>query len=117
MTVRRHSQDYFFTQPADVCNVVREILSRHPPYTHTRELVKEAVFKTNIKPEWWYWGTEMVIRLIPEQNGTRLIADTKSQWFILGDMGDFYNRYLRDFLRDVRLELQRLELNKNNTRV
>src|SRR4030066_1942194 len=115
MTVRRHSEDYFFTPPAEVSKVVRDILSRRPPYTHTHELVKDAVFKTIIKPEWWYQGTEMIIQLQPHNNGTRVVADTKSQWYMLGDMGDFYNRYLRDFLRDVRLELQRIELNKNNT--
>ena len=65
MTVRRHSEDYFFTPAADESKIVREILSRRPPYTHTRELVKEAVFKTNIKPDWWYLGTEMTIQLVP----------------------------------------------------
>jgi hypothetical protein len=117
MTVRRHLEDFFYTQPVDVCMVVRKILSRRPPYLHTHEVVKEVVFKTNIKPEWWYLGTEMIIQLQPENNGTRVVADTKSQWFILGDMGDLYNRYLRDFLRDVRLELQRIALYKKNTRV
>jgi hypothetical protein len=117
MTVRRHLEDFFLTQAVDVCKVVREILSRRPPYNHTHEVVKESVFKTNIKPEWWYLGTEMIVQVKPENDGTRVVADTKSQWFILGDMGDFYNRYLRDFLRDVRLELQRIALYKKNTRV
>jgi hypothetical protein len=117
MTVRRHSEDYFFTPPADVSKTVREILSRRPPYTHTRELVKETVFKTNIKPDWWYLVTEMTIQLVPQNNGTRIVSDTKSQWFILGDIGDIYNRYLRDFMRDVRLELQRIALDKKNASV
>ncbi|HSB65659.1 MAG TPA: hypothetical protein VLD65_03725 [Anaerolineales bacterium] len=117
MTVRRHSEDYFYTPSAEVSNVVRDILSRRPPYIHTHELVKDTVFKTNVKPEWWYLGTEMIIQLQLHNNGTRVVADTKSQWFILGDIGDFYNRYLRDFLKDVRMELQRIELYKKNARV
>jgi hypothetical protein len=79
--------------------------------------VKGTVFKTNFKPDWWYLGIEMTILWVPQNNGTYLASETKSQWFILGEIGDIYNRYLRDFMQDVRLELQRIAFDKKNASV
>ncbi len=47
----------------------------------------------------------MTVQLQPSQDGTLVFAKTESQWFIYGDVFDYYNRYLLDFLRDVRMEL------------
>jgi hypothetical protein len=82
MTVRHHAEEFFYTTPAEVASAVRALLARHPPYSRTRETVKETEFKTNVKPNGWFWDTEMTIKVQSEYEGTRLIANTKSQWFI-----------------------------------
>jgi len=107
MTVRRHSDDYFEAAPPAVAGAVRIVLARRPPYIQTSELEKDVVFKTNVKPSWWLLGTDMTIQLQPSSGGTQVVAKTQSQWFILGDIFNYYNRYIRDFLRDLRSELQR----------
>jgi hypothetical protein len=48
----------------------------------------------------------MTIELQPSPTGTQVVAKTASQWFIAGDVFNYYNRYLRDFFRDVKAELQ-----------
>jgi hypothetical protein len=117
MTVRRHLEDYFYATPAEVAEAVRWVLGSDPPYSHTVEQVKNSVFKTTVKPSWFFRGTGMTVRIQPQYEGTRVIADTKSQFFIMGDFPGFYNRYLHDFLRDVRIELQRQELLKQGMKV
>lgn len=106
MTVHRQANDYFEAAPPAVASAVRTVLARRPPYRDTIEIEPEAVFKTNVKPSWWLLGTNMTIRLQPSSGGTQIIAETKSQSFIWGDIFDFYNRYIQDFLRDLRSELR-----------
>src|SRR6267378_333049 len=106
MSVRRQKDDHFDATPPAVAAAVRVVLSRHPPYHCTTETAKDAAFKTNVKPSWWLLGTDMTIELQSSPTGTQIVAKTKSQWFILGDVFDYYNRYLRDFFRDVQAELQ-----------
>ena len=107
MTVRRHSDDYFDAAPTIVASAVRTVLTRHPPYVRADEVEKNAVFKTNVRPSRWLLGTDMTIRLQPSSGGTQVVADTKSQFFVMGDVFGYYNRYIRDFLQDLRSELQR----------
>ena len=106
MTVRRHSDDCFDAVPAVVAKAVRTVLARRPPYAKVNEAEKDRIFKTNVKPSWWLLGTELIIELQPSSGGTQVRVDTKSQWFIMGDVLDYYNGYIRDLLRDLRTELQ-----------
>lgn len=106
MSVRRQEDDCFDASPPVVAAAVRVVLSRHPPYIHTTETQRDTTFKTNVKPSWWLLSTDMTIELQPSPTGTQVVAKTVSQWFILGDVFDYYGRYLRDFFRDVRAELQ-----------
>ncbi len=108
MTVRRHSEEYFDAAPAVVAGVVRAVFAHRPPYVQTRETDRDLIFKTNVKPSWWLLGTEMTIQLQPSSGGTQVSTMTKSQWFILGDVFNLYNGYIRDFLRDLRTELHGL---------
>lgn len=117
MTVRCHAEEIFYAPPAEVATAIRWILSISPPYRHTREIIKDTEFSTKIQPSWLFWGTEMMIRLQVLDDRTRVSADTKSQWFILGDVLDFYNRYLHDFMRELRLELQMKALQRQEIKV
>lgn len=107
MTVHRHSDDFFDATPLVVASAVRAVLSHRPPYIQTSETERDVSFKTNVRPSWWLLGTGMTIQLQPSSGGTQVVAKTQSQSFIFGDVFDFYNRYIRDFLRDLRAELQR----------
>ena len=70
------------------------------------ETERDKAFVTNVKPSWWLLGTEMTIELRPTPTGTQVVAQTKSQPFIFGDVFDYYNGYLCDLFRDVKAELQ-----------
>jgi hypothetical protein len=48
----------------------------------------------------------MTVELQPTSSGTRVVAKTVSQWFILGDVFGYYDRYLREFLSAVVAELR-----------
>ncbi|MGH7963139.1 MAG: hypothetical protein ACRERD_15130 [Candidatus Binatia bacterium] len=107
MSVQRQKDDSFDAAPAAVAAAVRAVLSHRPPYVSMTETERDTAFETNVKPSWWLLGTDMTVVLQPLPTGTQVVAKTKSQWFIYGDVFDYYNGYLRDFFRDVRTELQR----------
>ena len=107
MTVRRHSDDNFAEPPPEVARAVRAVLACRPPYVKADELEKDTIFRTNVKPNWWLLGTEMVIRLDSSSGGTRVRAETRSQWFILGDIFGYYNEYIRDFFGALRAEIEK----------
>ncbi len=117
MTVRRHSENFFRIAPPAVANAIRTVLARRPPYNRTAEIAKDTLFKVNVKPSWFLLGTTMTVQLHPEDDGTRVITDIKSQFYIMGDIYNFYNRYIYEFLHDLRSELQRIELQKLGVRV
>lgn len=106
MTIRREDYQYIDSAPVQVASIVRQVLER-PPYTHTREQEQDVQFKTKIKPNWLYLPTEMTVQLHPSSGRTRIVAEIKSQWWIMGDVYEVYNRYLREFLREVELEYLR----------
>lgn len=106
MPVRRQQDDCFDATPLDVAAAVRVVLSQRPPYVHMTETQSDTSFIANVKPSWWLLGTDLTIDLHPSPAGTQVVAKTTSQWFILGDVFNYYNRYLSDFFRDVRAELQ-----------
>ena len=106
MTIRRHSDEYFDAAPAAVASAVRAVLARSP-YLQTSEVKKDAVFKTNVKPSPWLLGTDMFVEVQASSKGTQVVAKTQSQWFILGDVFNFYSRYIQEFLRDLRAEVGR----------
>lgn len=101
MTVVRHFDGLFDAPLATVANGVRTVLGKKPPYRTTIEVTKDTLFKTNVKPCWWLMGTNMTIKLQPSSDRTQVVVETRSQWFIIGDIFDYYNRYIRDFLRDL----------------
>ena len=106
MTVRRHAESFLDYPLVIVADGVRAILSRKPPYRDTIEIEKDTVFKTNIKQSWWLLGTAMVVTLQSVLGGTKVVAKTKSQIFIFGDVYNYYNRYLREFMEDLQEQLR-----------
>ena len=84
----------------------RAILSRKPPYEETTEENSPNVFTTTIRPSLLMLSTNMVVTITQTAQGTQVEARTKSQWFILGDVFDYYNKYLTDFFEALRAEVQ-----------
>jgi hypothetical protein len=105
MTVIRHTEGSFDVPLEMVAEGVRLVLAKRPPYRNTSEVEKNTLFKTNIKPSWWLLGTSLTVELQSVSGGTKVIAKTKSQIFIFGDVYDYYNGYLRDFLEDLRAQI------------
>lgn len=107
MTIRRHSHAHFKATPAVVAKAVRSVLAQRPPYVRADEVEKDALFSTDVRPGWWLSGTDMMIQLHASPDGTFVTAETKSQFFIVGDVFGFYDRYIQRFLSDVRRELKK----------
>ena len=107
MAIHRKKDACLDVSLTEAAAAVRTVLARHPPYLDTVELQGGTIFRTNVKPSRWLLDTEMVIELQPTSTGVRVIARTSSQWYIIGDVFGFYNRYLRKFFFDVKAELRR----------
>jgi hypothetical protein len=105
MTVVRHFDGLFDAPLVTVANGVRAVLVKKPPYRNTIEVAKDTLFKTNVKPSWWLMGTNMTIKLQPSSDRTQVVVETRPQWFITGDIFGCYNRYIRDFLRDLQNQI------------
>jgi hypothetical protein len=106
MPVRRQKDESYEAPLEAVTAAVRVVLSRLPPYYSTKETVHLTCFSTSIRPSYLLLPTTMTAELKPTSSGTSVVAKTVSQWFILGDVFGYYDRYLREFLNAVEAELR-----------
>ena len=106
MPVRRQKDRNYSAPQQEVAAAIRAVLSGRPPYFTTKEIDGDTIFSTSIKPSFWLLPTAMSAELKSHSSGTKVVAKTISQWFILGDVFNYYNRYLRDFLEAVEEELK-----------
>jgi hypothetical protein len=106
MPVRRQKDENYEAPLEAVTAAVRVVLSRVPPYYSTKETVPLTGFSTSIRPSYLLLPTAMTVELQPISSGTRVVAKTVSQWFILGDVFGYYDRYLREFFSAVVAELR-----------
>jgi hypothetical protein len=90
----------------EVAEAVRSVLADGQA-TYTYQEVVEAddgsTFHTVITPLAWplILSTRMIITLYPDGSETEVLVATRSQWFILGDIFDFYGGYIRDMLSAI----------------
>jgi hypothetical protein len=106
MPVRRQKDEYYEAPLEAVTAAVRVVLSRVPPYYSTKETAPLTGFSTSIRPSYLLLPTAMTVELQSTSSGTRIVAKTVSQWFILGDVFGYYDRYLREFFNAVVAELR-----------
>lgn len=106
MPVRRQKDEYYEAPLEAVAAAVRIVLSRVPPYYNTEETVALTGFSTSIRPSYLLLPTAMTVELQPTSSGTRVVAKTVSQWFILGDVFGYYDRYLQEFFNAVVAEMR-----------
>jgi hypothetical protein len=103
MAVQRHDETEVDAPASLVAQAVRAVLHQSPPYHRTNE--QGTRFVTSVRPHWWLLGTAMTVDLQPSGTTTRVSVTTCSQWFIVGDVFNFYNRYIHDFLDHLKARL------------
>jgi hypothetical protein len=106
MPVRRQKDKDYEAPLEAISAAVRVVLARVPPYYRTKESVPLTGFSTSIRPSYRLLPTALTVELKPTSSGTRVVAKTVSQWFILGDFFGYYDRYLREFFNAVLAELK-----------
>jgi hypothetical protein len=101
MTVT-HTQTFTFPQPVDsVRSTVEAITRDHVSWEVVRK--NKRGFELRFSPRTpFVLPTNVHLALEPRDQGTRAIATTRSQWFILGDIFGAYPRLLADLERLLR---------------
>ena len=106
MTVHRDDMGTFNTSKDRLIEHTRDILNRNPVYRNTTEEQSGAVFITTVKPvvkpDWLLLGTKMIVQLDGTETTSTAKVSTVSQWFIMGDVLNYYNRYMSEFLAALR---------------
>jgi hypothetical protein len=98
MAVHRNRSITLQIREDEVVEQARKILLGNPAYKNTKEQDK-GCFVTNVNPSWWLLGTAMTVRITGGEDSTTIVqVSTKSQPFIMGDVFDYYNRYIQEFL-------------------
>lgn len=105
MTVRRKSEEAFKANRVTVAEAIRNVLKATLYYRNAAEHKRNSQFTTYVKPHWWLIGTNMSISLEDANSGTRVTVQTKSQFFILGDVFHSYNRLIQRFWHNLKTEL------------
>ncbi len=111
MTVRREQSEVFHASCGEIVEAVRSVLANGQPsykFHHAVETNDHLGFNTVIRPSSWplLATTKMAIRLAPNDSYTKVIVDTRSQWFIFGDVLNIYNGYIRDVLGAIRSRIE-----------
>jgi hypothetical protein len=111
MTVSREQSEVFHASSDKMVEAVRSVLANGQAsykYHDAGEADDHLVFHTVVRPSWWplLAATRMVIRLNPDDSQTKVIVETRSQWFIVGDVFNIYNGYIRDVLGAIRSRVE-----------
>ena len=107
MAVQRQSSILLPLSRVLVAQVVRGVFQKNQLYKDTVELKQNFLFKTNVYPNLLMLGTDMYVSLEETDAGTLVKVETKSQTYVMGDVFNFYNRYIQDFLRNLEFETHR----------
>src|SRR5262245_49412977 len=113
MSVTRERSEIVDAECEKVADAVRSALAQRQAsysYQQTSETAGCREFSAVITPNsWLLLSTRLGIHLQPHGSKTKLMAQTRSQWFIVGDIADFYGGYLRDILASVHSNLGNLD--------
>jgi hypothetical protein len=104
MTVRRQGEATFANEKAALVGATRTILAGNPIYKDTLESA-DGSFTTSVKPSFYLMSTPMTIAF--EKVGTAITVkvSTTSQAFLMGDAFGYYDRYIHDFLDELKRAL------------
>jgi hypothetical protein len=98
MTVRQTGLQSFNVPREIVAQRTTLVLRLNPAYKNLREIAEGRVFKVKVKPNILLLGTDMTVVLDGNDSSTTVTTTATSQALIMGDVGGFYYRYVRDFL-------------------
>ena len=101
MTVRRRREVSFQKDITIVFKHVKNVLRENQLYQNIRTNEEGHIATTRITPGFPLLSTLMNIQLGKEEGQTITYIETISQPFILGDIFDMYNGYIRDFIQDL----------------
>lgn len=101
MTVKRQGEATFSVDKARLVEHTRAILAGNPIYKNTREGVDGRII-TGVKPGFFLASTPMTISFEQVGENTTVKVSTTSEAFIIGDRWGYYNRYIRDFLEELK---------------
>jgi len=121
MTVKRQRKDEFSAPVELVLNAVNSVLAkggssyRYDKPTFNRD---SKSFQAVIKPSLWplLLSTLITMTVVPGETVTTVIVETRSQWFILGDVFNLYNQYIAEFLSALNYTLRAYDTDKKPVR-
>jgi len=101
MTVKRQGEATFNIDKATLVRFTQTILSTNPIYKDTKR-GGDGSFTTNVKPGFYLLSTPMTISF--EEVGTAITVkvSTTSQSFLIGDRFGYYDRYIKNFLDELK---------------
>lgn len=106
MTVRRKQSEVIEMPPGETAQALKALLNRGQAdydYLLTFTAPDEREFKAVIRPHLRFLlSTPLQIRLEPAGSKTQVVVEAQSQWFLFGDISDFYGGYLRDLFDSLR---------------
>ena len=111
MTVKRQQKNEIHAPVELVRGAIQTVLAKGgSSYRYDKStLDKDSdCFKAVIVPSLWplLLSTKISICTVPEKTTTKVIVETCSQWFILGDIFNYYTGYITDFLNALKQTLQ-----------
>jgi hypothetical protein len=72
-------------------------------YENTIEKEEGREINTVIRPDQaWMLSTKLHIHLDAVESKTKVVIEMKSQWFLFGDVADYYGGYIRDLFGSIR---------------
>ena len=70
-------------------------------YRHARPLTGGGGWEMSVRPHWYLLPTRLRAEVSGSGQRSELCVSTSSQWFIVGDVFNFYGRYVDAFIADV----------------
>jgi hypothetical protein len=107
MTVQRKQTEIIDAALPDVLKTVRSALvNGKSSYRYEDKVESEGgrEIDTVIRPhQAGMLSTKLRIRLYAFETKTKVVIETKSQWYLFGDVADYYGGYIRDLFESIRL--------------
>ena len=112
MTVERQDSEQFDASRKQLLGSILGILKsgqQKYSYVDTEVDSDAGEVHTRIKPNYWplFLSTGLGIQIEGGDTASRVVVKTRSQWFIWGDVFDFYNGYIKDMLSSLRSEMEK----------
>jgi hypothetical protein len=101
MTVKRQGEATFNIDKARLVEFTQTILSANPIYKDTKKSGEDS-FTTNVKPSFYLLSTPMTISFKEVGTAITVKVSTTSQSFLIGDKFGTYDRYIKNFLEELK---------------